>query len=204
MNYTEIKALALSYADREDAEVSDRLDDFISIVESRINRVLGVRKMVTRSQTTTIKDQEYYGLPADFSGIRDIEMFDILAPKSRSTLKYLSPEQMNSIADLSTDFVYYTIIADQFQISPTQDGKILEIVYYQNLPPLTDVSPENWLTFYAPDAYVFGILTEINAFVKDKETANLWDTRFKETIDNLSNKDDTERWSGTAMQTRIG
>jgi len=207
MTYDEIKALALSYADREDAEVSDRIDDFIVIVESRINRMLEVRKMSTRTQTTAIADQEYYGLPADFSGIRDIEISDLATGKFRQTRAYLTPDQMkiesakNVISGTGRQ-VYYTIVADQFQIYPPVTDKTIEIIYYQNLPPLTSVSPDNWLSFFAPDAYVFGILTEINSFVKDAQTSALWDQRFNEVVKQLDYDDARDRWSGTPMQIR--
>ena len=99
MNYAEIVALALSYADRTDAEVANRVDDFLRVVESRINRVLKTMDMSTRTTTITITDKEYYTLPDDFAGMRDIEIREA-ASSYKTTLQYLNPEQLNNISGL--------------------------------------------------------------------------------------------------------
>jgi len=202
MTYNEILNLALTYADRSDSEVTDRMDDFLKMVESRVNRKLDIQKMAVRSQVFSVADKEYYGLPTDFKAIRDIEISE-LDGTGRQTLYYLTPEQMNGELPTVSN-IYYTIIADQFQIRPTQTEKILEIVYYQQVPPLTSTEPENWLTSQAPDCYVFGLMVEINAFVKDAEVSMLWDGRFTACLDELDIQDAVSRWSGTPMQMRIG
>jgi len=204
MTYNEILNLALTYADRSDSEVTDRMDDFLKMVESRVNRKLDIQKMAVRSQVFSVADKEYYGLPTDFKAIRDIEISD-LEGGNRITLEYLTPEQMNAKSGTTIiDVAYYTIIADQFQIYPAQTEKILEIVYYQQVPPLTSTEPENWLTSQSPDCYVFGLMVEINAFVKDAEVSMLWDGRFTACLDELDIQDAVSRWSGTPMQMRIG
>lgn len=212
MNYSEIVALALSYADRTDAEVVDRVDDFIEIAEARINRLLEVRKMATRSTITTVTNQIYYGLPSNFAGLRDIEIYgtsaDPLSSDFRQTLQYLTPEQMNqktatpAASTSASSKIYYTIIADQIQIHPAQSGNTMEIVYYQTVPNLNSTDTTNWLGDSAPDAYVFGILAEINAFVKDATTSDLWNTRFLGVMNQLSQDDAKDRWSGQPLQMR--
>ena len=216
MNHAEITSLALSYADRSDSEVTSRINDFILIVEARVNRFLKVRQMSVRTTIITALNQEYYGLPNDFAGIRDIEVSDPSTGLNRITLLYLNPEQMNNKvrnSQMDNEFatgtpqetqIYYTIIANQLQIYPTQDSKTLELVYFQHLPVLANTTPNNWLADLAPDAYVFGILTEISAFVKDAEAAQLWNTRFMGVLDGLAVNDQDERWSGTPLQIRLG
>jgi len=208
MNYTEVVNLALSYSDRSDAEVTDRMDDFLRMVESRVNRLLKTQDMAVRSLLQTIDEQEYYTLPSDYSGLRDIELRPSQNSRSRNTLQYLSPEQLNnrsSMPDKGSSSVYYTIVAGQIQIMPPQpDGKILEIIYYRKLLPLNDAQPNNWLSDSNPDTYVMGLLVEISAFVKDAEAKILWDQRFKESIAEISLDDSDSRWAGTALQTRAG
>lgn len=212
MNYTEIKETALNYADRQDSEVIDNIDNFLKIVESRVNKLLKVQKQTMRTKVLTVADQEYYGLPDDFGGLRDIEVSDF-AGDTRNTLRYLNPEQMNSAAsqsdlnrsgNIKSQAGYYTIIANQLQIYPPQDGLVLEIIYYQNIAPLTEASPTNWLSDSNPDCYIFGLLTEINAFVKDAATSGLWDGRFKTALAEITKDDKDTRWSGTPLSIRIG
>ena len=207
MNYNDIVELALSYADRQDLEVTSKMDSFLKIVEARINRVLTVRKMALRTQLIMVKDQEYYGLPSDFVGLRDIEIQNVDDANARTTLHYKSPEQMNEASRNrnSIDGIYYTIIADQLQVIPPQDGAILEIIYYQALPPLNNTSTqENWLSLSNPDCYIFGLLVEISSFVKDVAAKELWDARFQQELASIVNDDAINRWSGTALQVRLG
>jgi len=209
MNYLEIKDTALLYADRaKDTEVLSRIDAFLRITESRINRRIKVQDMAIRTTINMVKGQEYYGLPQDFAGLRDIEIrsADTLVsdPKDRVTLQYLTPEQMNNVVAGHDSGMFYSIIADQLQVSSPQDGKTLEIVYYRKLVPLTADEAINWVSADSPDLYIFGILVEIAAFVKNAETSTLWDARFTTTLDELVSNDAVSRWSGTSMQMRLG
>lgn len=202
MNYTEIIDIALGYADRTDTEVTDRMDSFLRIVESRTNRPLNTQKMVSRVSIEAITGQEYYGLPADFDGLRDIEVKGVSSGVS-TTPKYHSPEQMNNRAGGTFSDIAYAIIDDQLQLQPAQTDSFIELVYYQNLSELSAVAPTNWLSDLYPDCYIFGLLVEINAFVKDADTANMWDARFKESVAAIQSNDRDTRWSGTALQMRI-
>ena len=211
MNYTEIKELALNYADRQDLEVINNIDNFMRVVEARESKHIQVQKQSMRTRLLTSADQEYYGLPGDFNGLRDIEIANIDGT-SRSTLAYLNPEQMNLATNTDQTISiegenaqgYYTIIANQVQIYPPVSDKLLEIVYYQKIPSLTSTETNNWLSDDNPDSYVFGILVEISSFVKDELAYKLWDTRFRQSLEEISKNDKDSRWSGTPLRVRIG
>jgi hypothetical protein len=206
MNYDEVVSLALSYADRKDDEVTSRMDGFLRIVESRANRVLQTQGMEVRSDLATIADTDYYTLPSDYNGMRDIELKDSIDSTSKQTMSYLNPEQMNQVASSSNvTGIYYTILAGQIQIAPIQEaGKVIEIIYYRNLLPLSDAQSENWLSIGNPDAYVFGLLVEISAFTKNAESKMLWDERFREALTEINTDDADSRWAGTPLQIRLG
>ena len=209
MNYLEVKEIALSYSDREsDAELPAKIDSFLRIVEARVDRALKVQRMTVRTLLTTVAGQEYYGLPSDFAGLRDIEVrsADTIDGEARDrvTLEYLSPEQMNSATGIpaSQSNIYYTIIANQLQISPPQDSNVLELVYYRKLPNLTENDNTNWLSEDNPDTYVFGLMVEISAFVKNEQSTALWDARFKESLAEIDLDDSKSRWSGSSLQVK--
>ena len=208
MTYQEIINLALSYSDRSDQETGERMDDFLRVVESRVNRNIKVQKMSYRATINTVKDQQYYGLPSDFSGLRDIQ---INHGNEATTMYMLTPEQMNlqsrihvgaPTSDGATRNVYYSIIADQIQIHPPQENNAIEIVYYKNLTPLSDVDTTNWLSNGYPDAYTFGLLVEISSFAKDPEAVAIWEQRFNQVVSEISLEDVENRWSGTPLQVR--
>ena len=207
MNYDEIVAAALAYADRaSDIEVKANMDVFLRAVENRLNNLLTVQKMSTRTQLTMVADKEYYGLPSDFQALRDIEIHPVGDSPVRNTLQYLNPEQMNNWSTLTAegqqDRIYYTIIADQLHIVPPQDNVVLEIVYFRNVPQLTPTADTNWVSANQYNLYIFGLEVEINSFLKDKEAAAMWDSRFNGEVGALKLTDSIDRWSGSPLQIR--
>ena len=198
MTITEIRDLARAYADRTDLP-DTLLDNFLRIVEARIDKRLRIREQYSRAIIKQVADQVYYGLPPDFADLRDIQV-------DGTTLEYVNPIQMNSIV-AGTETVpgcSYTIIANQLQVWPITDQEEMEIVYSSKLPALTTKEPTNWLSLSSPDTYVFGLLVEINAYVKDPETGGVWEQRFSAEVSSLSTADSKDRWSGSPLYVRLG
>jgi hypothetical protein len=211
MNYAEIVDISLSYADRADNAVTSRIDLFMRMVESRINRLLVIEDMSIRYVFPEPNPTNgRYALPIDFSAMRDIVIVNSLDTTDRLTLSLINPEQMNtatSTVDIDNSLKhFYQVLNSQIVIQPiVADGsKFLEIVYYGNIVPLTSTVTTNWLSNNHPDLYIDGILVEINAFVKDPEATTLWDARFKQVIGELMDADNVLVYSGTPLQTRIG
>lgn len=210
MNYSEVVALALGYADRDDPEVTDQVDGFLKIVESRVNKKLKTLSMGSRDSQPCITDQTLYDLPADFAGLRSIKIVDGDSKKTLSlaTLEKLDrlEDNPNSIAvDASMSEGYYAIEAGQIRVYPSQeDTATLDLVYYKKVPNLNATDSTNWLADENPDCYVFGLLVEISSFVKDPDAKAIWDGRFKESMLDIHLDDARSRWSGTPMQIKVG
>lgn len=203
MNYSELISLALNYVGRpNDAFLTPHLDSFLRLTEARANRLLKVQKMGQRSYTTTDIYNEYISLPVDFKGLRDIEVRENDGSTKRHTPSYLSPEQMNMVADNPNSNIYYTIIADQLQIHPKQDAQLLEIVYYKKIPELTATATTNWLLDDHPDVYLSGFMMEITAFESDEQAHVKWAVRFKGSMAEVNKEDVDMRWSGPALVIR--
>jgi hypothetical protein len=224
MNYSEIVATALAYADRTDAAVTTNMDLFMRMVESRINRLLVIEDMSIRYVFSEPNPTDgRYDLPVDFSAIQDIAIIGLVNPTDRMTLSMINPEQMNTAtSNVNIDSSlkhFYQIIGKQLVIQPpVVDGvNALEIVYYGSIVPLgtasnvihgggglTQTVTTNWISDNHPDLYIDGLLVEINAFVKDPEATMLWDGRFMQVIKELEEADYLLIYSGTPLQTRIG
>ena len=207
MNYKQIVDAAKAYTDRYDQELADSMPAFTKVVEAKINNALRTGDQSVRAQIWLERDQEYYTLPCDWGGARDVEILHEGKQHGR-TLVYLSPEEMNKVKrtrDSSSSWLhnYYTIIAGQIQVAPPSDNERLEIVYYQRLPELADDGDTNWLTEKNPDAYIFGLCTEIAAFAKDEASFISYDGRFKEALFNVTQEDQVTRWSGPALRVQI-
>jgi len=202
MDYTEIKTITLSYADRSDADVTSRMDDFLRIVESRINRRLKTLEMSVRARISAVADQEYYGLPTGFAGLRQIKH---VSGTDKVTGSPMNPEQIDSLSGKSGLVgLFYNINDSQIQIYPTKDSGEFELLYYKKVTALDGTNTTNWVSEGAPDCYIFGLLVEISAFIKDAEAKAIWDNRFLEVVEELKSDDLETRWSGPSMVTRAG
>ena len=202
MNYKEIIDASKAYTDRFDDELADSMTAFTRVVEAKINNALRTGDQSVRSQIWLRSGEEYYGLPCDWGGARDVEILSSGQQHGR-TLVYLAPEEMNKLTRQHGEHNYYTIIAGQIQIAPPADDQILEIVYYQRLPELEEDEDTNWLTEKNPDAYIFGLCTEISAFAKDSVLFEGYKARFAEALMDITQEDQITRWSGPALRTQV-
>lgn len=204
MNYTDIVNTALLYADRgDDDEVTSKVDSFLRIVEARINRVLQTRNQSKRAYLLTSSTADYYSLPSDFAGLRNIILKTEVNSISGTPMEYMTPEYLNAYIEAGNTGAYYTIISNSIQIPPVDDNQVLEVIYYQKIVPLTSTASENWLSSYSPDTYIQGLLVEISSFVKDADSAALWESRFKGSLDEISLEDAIDRWSGPPLSVRL-
>lgn len=210
MNYQELVDAAKAYADRQDIEVADNLDIFITMAEARINRVLRTYEQTHRIFTTTIFEQEFYALPEDYNGMRAIQYNDGLVdvPGTKSyTMAMISPEllvEKQQYTYEQLDQYYYAVIGQQIQVHPTlAPSGTLELLFYRKVPNLNNVNQANWCSENHPDIYLSGIIAEIELFVKNYETAQMWDTRMTRAIQELKSSDVDKRWAGNPMQMRV-
>jgi hypothetical protein len=160
--------------------------------------------MSCRTQLASRDGEAYYGLPADFKALRDVNYTSNERPGAYS-LEYINPKQANDadrIENLRT--CYYTIVADQLRLIPPPGTGSIELVYMRKLPALTENQTTNWLSEDYPEVYIFGLLVEISSFVKSAEAATLWEQRFMESLTSLQDDDSMSRWSGTPLTVKVG
>jgi hypothetical protein len=210
MNYKQVKDAAQSYVDRYDQELVNAIPGFTKVVESKINTALKTGEQSVRAQIWLERGNEYYGLPSDWGGFRDVELVNqesgstsrgyAPSPAGGMTLIYVNPEQMNGTSRRERQR-YYTVIANQIQIAPPADNQVLEVVYYQTVPPLAEDKDTNWLTNKHPDAYIFGLCAEICAFAKDAIGYELYKGRFVDSLMGIAQDDQVTRWSGPSLRT---
>ena len=215
MNRAEIIKAAQAYTDRYDDEMVETLPAFFDVVESKVNTALKTGEQSVRAQIHLSDGQEYYGLPDDFGGFRDVELVkkgsanlsvaDAVSGFGGKTLTYASPEYMNQLERRQDGWhqAYYTVIANQIQIAPPAHGDVLEVVYFQKVPSLKGDGDSNWLSEKHPDAYIFGICMEIATFAKDGMAYDGYSTRFRESVSDIIFDDQVTRWSGPSLQTQV-
>lgn len=207
MNYTEIKDMALGYADRQDTEITGKMDLFIKMVESRINRALETQTMIATVQTLLASDVFEYTLPNDFLSMKDIKIVNLDNENYSYPLEMASPERVTTFRLDGSDQRIYTIIGNIVEIcSNPYDATLnlaLEISYYQRLPALSSIVTTNWVSTNHPDAYIFGLMVEINAYVKDAEATMLWENRFNSILSDITSQDIRHLWSGPTLKVKV-
>lgn len=197
MNYTELHAAIKEWLD--DISISDAtIDTFISLTESKVNRNIRVMDMVSQYTFTAVDSGEYYDLPSDFFGARQVSV-------GGYDQDYLTPEQMDGTYKALTSGrpAYYTIIGNQIRFKPvTSADSDIQMWYYQGIPSIKTNST-NWLGDKYPDAYLYGALTEANIYVYDDAKAQQYGQLFASVIGGIDKADARDRWSGSAMVARI-
>lgn len=203
MNYQQIIELALSYSDRTDSDITNRMGDFVDIVEARLNRSLRVGQMATQTLVVPEDDQTVFGLPVNYGGMRSISV-QSKDGTGNTTAEYVTPDQMNLVENAGTAVsgLFYTMLANEIQIYPPQNDKVLSVIYYKRLDGINDVEDTNWISDRYPDCYVFGLLVEIESFVKNPAGADLWNQRFQAAVGEIEQEDQLDRWSGTPLTIR--
>jgi len=200
MNYTEIKDTALKYSMRTDQDTADQVDNFMRMVEARLDRALNIQMLMSRAVLGLAEGTNYYAPPAGMLSIRDIQINH--DGGDTGTPVYVNPETMNDCISNGSQELIYTLIDGQIQIHPVRHLDQLEVVYMKRVPALSPFEPTNAISDNASDIYLYGILVEISAYSKDYEASQMWDQRFTGAVNDLQAEDDVSRWSGTPLRIR--
>lgn len=205
MIYSEIVSAALSSADREDSDCALQIDNFLRYVEARINRFLENQEMALTATLPLVNNIEEYALPSGFLSAKSIKVrsFDDDTGGGKNVAIVNLEQFVNLIENGATEY-YCNFVKNRIKLNAANTGDVLEIEYYGRLDPLTVDAPLNWLSDIHPDAYVYGLLVEINSWVKDPEAASLWDKRFNEVLDSIKQQNNRKTISGNPLQIRLG
>lgn len=208
MNYSDIKTIALTYADSQDPEMINAIPAFMKVVESRLNRWMAVQKQVTTIEIPYQLNVQEYSLPADYLSVSNLEhVYPLYVPESRYPYVYV-PYKENILQTFDGINAYsYSISGNTLFVSiiPSQDtvdNNAIRLQYFNRLIPLIDSTDTNWMSDLNPDCYIFGLMVEMNAFKKDKESTALWEQRFKEAVDDIKFQDTEYRWNGPTLYMR--
>jgi len=172
-------------------DLTSRIPEFITLCEAKLNRILFVRQMETRSTTTvdtTDTEPEFITLPTDFQTMRRVRLSGVTG---KPRLQFMSQTQLDdyrySIDNVSDQPVYFAIMGTEMELAPTPNQNYtLEMVYRKNIPALASNST-NWLLTAAPDIYLYGSLLESAPYIKEDSRIQVWATGFSAVLDDLNN-----------------
>jgi hypothetical protein len=190
---TELKSAIANWAHRDD--LTDRLDEFIAIVEARLNRNLRVRAMEATLGSTALVDGALT-LPADFLAFKELR-YD---GSPGYTLEPRPIEWIRSQAALADLPRYFAVTSTQAVCWP-QTGSV-KGTYYRSIPSLT-ANASNWLLTAYPDLYLYACLEEAYIYALDIETASVWAKKSQAILDQVQSSDNANALGGGPLQIRL-
>ena len=190
-NYTDLQASVADFLNRSD--LTTVIPDFITMTESELNRSLRVREMSVRTQAPI--DSQYVKLPAEFLGMRNIEL--LTSPVTPLEYRNLQNLDIHRVGDATGKPIYYSISQNNIEFAPVPDGDYtIEIVYYQKVPPLATFAT-NWLLDNHPDAYLYGSLMHSAPYLQADERIGVWAGKYQQVIEQISTSDEKAKFSGS-------
>ena len=194
--YAELQTACANWLSRVD--LTSRIPEFIALAEAKIQRALRVRQMEERATATAT---EWMSLPTDYIEMRNVK----LTGSPNVALTLISPGQADELYTGSSGKpMFYTLQGNQVRLVPAPDAATytVEMIYFKKIPALSDTNTTNWLLTDAPDAYLYGTVTEALVMVQDDSRAAGASAAFARVIEDLHSEERRQRWSGSVMRMR--
>jgi len=199
-SYSELQGAISDWLNRDDLDAV--VPSFISLAEARLNRDIRHFDMVKRS--TADIDSRYSTPPGDW--LETVRFHLIDAPVR--DLELISQNDMAQMREQSRDATgaprFYSITAGQFEFYPTPSQTFTgELVYFSEIPALSDDEPWNWLIRKYPDAYLYGALVHTSPYLDEDQRASTWAALYQSAVDAINTTSDKARHSGSGLRMMI-
>ena len=150
--YSELKTAIADFLARDD--LTNEIDTFIDLAESRISRELETRSQDTRTTLTTTADNAYVSLPSDMRTIRNVKIMN----NPRVTLRFLSPLQVKK------EYANNLLRKDYFELLPFVNmghafNKLGYNFFDENLIPQIGINSKHASYFKLEDIKYYSVPT---------------------------------------------
>jgi len=199
-NYSDLQTTIASYLARSD--LTAMIPDFIRLAETRLRRELRIRQMLKVVTTTATAGDSTVELPSDFLQMRDIH----LATNPVTTLEYQSPSALfrNSRTTDSGLPHQYTVLAQEFQLSPVPDSNYtVNLLYYAAPVFMSDTVPSNAFMAICPDLLLYGALGEAEPYIMNDSRLQIWASLYDRGLNALTVSDDQGEYAGSPISISI-
>jgi hypothetical protein len=198
--YSDLKTSIAGYLARSD--LTNQIPDFITFAENRLRRELRVRQMLKSVTTATVSGDSTVEVPSDFLEIRDfVVLTNPIQPLSYSSPSTLSNDPRASEVGVPKS---YTILANEFLLSPSPDGVYtLRLLYYSAPPYMSSSNASNVFLNVAPDALLYAALLEAEPYLFNDGRVNTWGTMYDRAISSLTKSDENTQYSGVPLAMKL-
>ena len=198
--YSDLQTSIGNYLARSD--LTSQIPDFITFAENRLRRELRIRQMLKSVTTATVSSDNTIEIPADFLQVRDfVVMTNPIQPLSYSSPSALSNDPRASEVGVPLS---YTILANDFQVSPAPDGiYTVKLLYFSAPAYLSSSNTSNVFLTTAPDALLYASLIEAEPYLMNDARINTWGTMYDRAIASLTKSDEEGQYSGVPLAMKL-
>ena len=186
-SYANLQTNIADYLARQD--LTTKIPMFISLAEKRLNRDLRLRQTLQQS-TYSMDSGSTVPTPADFLELQDIHL--VANPIVPLTFQTVSQFYRRSGVQNQGIPVNYTLIADNFVLSPEPTGASeISMTYFKIPQPMSDTNPTNEYLDVCPDLVLYASLAESAPFLMDDPRLATWQALYAEGLASItkSNQD---------------
>lgn len=195
-NYADLQQEVALWLDRDDmAELAPK---FITFGERRISRVLRVPEMETTTALSVINGSA--DLPTDFLQARSV--YSGTAPSS--VIEVLGFSQFKGIYPVfrGGQARHCSVSGGQMIFGPGGDFTAT-INYYASIPPLSAITPSNWLLESDPDVYLAAALVEGYTYTRDPEGMSIWSSRLSSGLADVAERGRKKMFGSAPLVMRV-
>ena len=198
--YSDLQTSIANYLARSD--LTSIIPDFITWAENRLRRELRIRQMLKSVTTATVASDATVELPSDFLEVRDF----VVQTNPLTPLSYSSPSSLSNDPRASQVGVpkSYTILANDFLLSPVPDGVYTaRLLYYAAPAYLSGANTSNVFLNVAPDGLLYGALVEAEPYLMNDARINTWGSMYDRAISSLIKSDEEGQFSGVPLAMKL-
>tara|TARA_R110000803_G_scaffold67511_1_gene129245 strand:+ start:1257 stop:1904 length:648 start_codon:yes stop_codon:yes gene_type:complete len=187
-----LKTAIQDYSESTETSFVTNLPNFIKTTEERILKSVQLDDFIKNVTGTATASSPFLGSPSDY-----LSSFSLAVIDSSSNYNYLQLKHPSFIRDFTpasstTGLPKYYAEFDEntFILAPTPDTTYtFELHYFFRPSSLTSAgdSGTTWLSDNAPNALLYGSLTEAMVYLKNYESLPIYEQRFQEAIALLKN-----------------
>jgi len=188
MTYNNLVTDIASYLERTDAATIAKIPTFIGLTEQRIATQIKLLGNLSVQQSTMITGTNIIDKPARWH--KTVSMNITVAGRRRPVLlrayeylrEYWPDPAAQDVPKFYCDYDY-----THWMVAPTPDAAyVFEILYYERIQPLDSANQTNWFTIYAPQAMLYGSLSEASMFLKNYDKAKEYGAQFDLSMQSLT------------------
>lgn len=197
MTFTSLQEDVRRYLERggaTDPIVYDQIPRLITLAERRIARELKIQGFQTVVNTTLQANLAVYPKPDRWRDTISINVgtganYNTHSPVFTRSYEYVRSYWPNE-TETGTPLFYADYDYSNWIFAPTPDAAYpMEVLYYELPPLLDDTNQTNWLTEFAPNILLYGVLVEATPFVKDDERVQLWQSYYDRALAAINGED---------------